>query len=59
LESLIKKSSFIPDWPEPYKSPIGSKREEKRGYQDPVVVLHTFYVQILSINLLSSLNRED
>ena len=41
------------------KEPSKAQTWGKRGYQDPVVVLHTFYVQILSINLLSSLKRED
>jgi len=39
----------------PYKSRVRPKYGE-RGFQDPRVVLHNIYVQLLPLNLISSHN---
>ena len=40
----------------PYKSRVRPKHGGKRGSQDPGVVLHNIYVQLLPLNLISSYN---
>ena len=53
MGSLTKSQTFSPDWLE-----LGFIRanREKHDSQEPGVVLHSFYVQILPIYLISSLN---
>ena len=55
---ILTKSqdSILIDWTKPYKSRVGPEQEQKHGFQEPGVVLHSFYVQLLTINLVSSVN---
>ena len=60
MKSLIISQTFGPDWPElsliraEYEAQTGKKCDS----QEPGVVLHSLHVQLLLINLVSSLNWE-
>jgi len=57
IRKFIKKSNFQCDWPAPslIKAEQGINMG-KRGFQEPSVVLYSFYIQILPINIISSHN---
>jgi len=59
-EKFDQKLNFIPDWPK-----LGHIRGDraqtgrKRGSEEPGLILHSFYAQILSFNLISSFKWDD
>jgi len=56
LRCLTKNQTFSPDRSDKgLFEPCGPKTGRKRGFQGPGVVSHSFYVQLLLINLISRL----
>jgi len=58
--SLTESQILSPEWPEigllePNRAQIGRKRD----FQKPRLILHSFYVQLLLINLVLILNCVD
>ena len=59
IEKSAKSPTFSPDWPE--LGLIRAKKAQsgrKCDFQELGVLLHSFYVQLLLIKLISSLNWE-
>jgi len=57
LESLTKSQTFSPYWPElGLIEPNMAQTRRKHDFQELRVVLHSFYVQLLLIYFISSVN---
>jgi len=60
LKVLPKSQTFSPDWPKirTYKSRIKNKHGKNVILKSWGLVLHSFYVQLLATNFVSSINGE-
>jgi len=57
LGSLVKSQNFILDWPERGLISVEEVQTgRKYDFQEIEMVLYSFYVQLLLINLISNIN---